>query len=203
MLVLPFFLVGAASSVGAVGAALRVAWPHGRWIGWATPVVGAIVLTLAGGEDLGRLRGGGDSLLVPTSSPFDGRAFDAATTPGDALICNDEMACRFLVGRADYWLLPRPDIASQYVVAGPDGPRAVYGGAPVLANAAELRAAIQRERRAVAIVLMDTGKFDYGQNREMAITLSKRHGGTVTSMGGSHVVVRLPHADRSCEGEEP
>jgi hypothetical protein len=203
LLVLPFLLVGAAPSVEAVRAGLRIAWPHGRWLGWTTPAVVAAVLVLAADEDLDGLRRGDRSLMLPTSPQFDRGAFSAATAPGDALICNDEMACRFLTGRADYWLLPRPDIASQYVGAGPNGGRSLYGAAAVLANAEDLHAAIWREQRAVAIVVLDTGKFDYEQSREMAVALAKRHGGTVTSVGGSHLVVRVLQADRSCEGEEP
>jgi hypothetical protein len=119
------------------------------------------------------------------------------------LVCNDEMACRFLAGRSDYWLLPRSDIASQYVVRGAEGPRSIYGGAPVLASADELHAVVARERRAIAIVILDTGKFDFVQVREMAAELATSHGGTVSAVGGRHLVVRLRHADRLCEGEEP
>ena len=41
----------------------------------------------------------------------------------------------------------------------------------------------------VAIVILDTGKFDFEQVREMAVELATSHGGTVSAVGGRHLVV--------------
>ncbi|HEY6508428.1 MAG TPA: hypothetical protein VIY56_10480, partial [Vicinamibacterales bacterium] len=194
LLVLPFVLAGASSVVGVFSLASPPVASAGWYARRAIAGAAIAILVLSGAGSLQASRSG--NLSVPTSAELDVEAFSSVTRPGDALVCNDEMACRFLAGRSDYWLLPRPDIASQYVVQGAGGPRSIYGGAPVLTSLDELHAVVAREHRAVAIVILDTGKFDFEQVREMAVQLATSHGGTVSAVGGRHLVVRLRHADR-------
>ena len=144
LLVLPFVLAGASSVAGVFSlSSPRVASP-GWYARWAVAGAAISIVILSGAGSLEAWRSG--NLRVPTSAELDRDAFSSTTQPGDALVCNDEMACRFLAGRSDYWLLPRPDIASQYIVRGAGEPRSdFYGGAPVLASADELHAVVARE----------------------------------------------------------
>jgi len=144
------------------------------------------------------------SLAVPTEDRWRPEAFLAATSPNDVIVCNDEAGCQYLLGRVDYWLQPSPEITARYVTTSTTDPRGVYTGAPVLSTFAGLDALVRREGRAVAIVMLDTGKFDDTASRAMVSSLRWRHGGTTTRLGGYHEVTRIASdGSRSSKGARP
>jgi hypothetical protein len=116
----------------------------------------------------------------------------------DLVVCNDELACVLYLGRVDYWLL-QTSIADDYVTATR---RSVYTGARVLGDAPALEAVIcGRPRRGVSVLVFDSEKFGSDANRETALDLASRHGGTITSAGGRHLLVRFSPDIPHCEGD--
>jgi hypothetical protein len=120
------------------------------------------------------------------------------------VICNDELACLFLAGRVDDWLLPSPRIVDRYTAAGVEGRRGFYAGSKVVATGSALERIIECGGRAVALVVLDTGKFDYLETRALALQMATKFHGNVAAAGGEHLIVRISDArvTRACEGGE-
>lgn len=83
----------------------------------------------------------------------------------DLLICTEELACAYLLGRVDFlFALPPRDVA-HYVVDRGGAAAGFYAGAPVLSSAADLRRAIQDYDRTgcAAVVALKSGKVGYDE----------------------------------------
>ena len=172
----------------------------------------ALVIAFIGDQYLGVLRAN-DSLPAasrasifapPTDTRWRADIFFANVEPGDRVICNDELACLFLAGRVDDWLLPAERIVDRYTAAGAEGRRGFYAGANVVSTGSALDRIIECGGRAVAILVLDTGKFDYLATREIALQAARKFHGDVTAAGGEHLIVRISDArvTRACEGGE-
>ena len=172
----------------------------------------AVVTAFIGDQYLGVLRAS-DSLPAgsrtsifapPTDTRWRADTFVANVEPGDRVICNDELACLFLAGRVDDWLLPAERIVDRYTAAGVEGRHGVYAGANVVATGGALERIIECGGRAVAIIVLDTGKFDYLEPRALALQMARKFRGNVTAAGGEHLIVRISDArvTRACEGGE-
>jgi hypothetical protein len=173
----------------------------------------ALVIAFIGDQYLGVLRAS-DSLppaskasmfAPPTDTRWRADVFFASVEPGDRVICNDELACLFLAGRVDDWLLPSPRIVDRYTAAGVEGRRGFYAGAKVVATGSALERIIECGGRSVALLVLDTGKFDYLESRALALQMATKFHGAVTAAGGEHLIVRISDArvTRACEGGEP
>ncbi len=172
----------------------------------------ALVIAFIGDQYLGVLRAidslpaasGASIFAPPTDTRWRADLFLANVEPGDRVICNDELACLFLAGRVDDWLLPSPRIVDRYTAAGVEGRRGFYAGANVVATGSALERIIECGGRAVALVVLDTGKFDYLETRALALQMAMKFHGVVTAAGGEHLIVRISDArvTRACEGGE-
>jgi hypothetical protein len=171
----------------------------------------ALIVVFVGDQYRDVLRASESSTAASTSSIFapatDTRwredLFLANVEPGDSVICNDELACRFLAGRVDYWLLPpAARTIERYTAAGVEGRRGFYAGAKVVTTDGDLARVIECGGRAVALLVLDTGKFDYLESRALALQMAWKFHGTVASAGGEHLIVRISDARvaRDCEG---
>ena len=143
------------------------------------------------------------SILAPaTQASWRKDLFLANVESGDRVICNDELACLFLAGRVDYWLLPSARLVERYTAAGVDGRRGFYAGAKVVTSASALERIVECGGRAVAILVLDTGKFNYLESRALAIQMATKFSGTASAAGGEHLIVRISDAriTRDCEG---
>ena len=118
------------------------------------------------------------------------------------MICNDELACLFLAGRVDDWLLPSARIVERYTAAGVEGRRGFYARSKVVTTAGALERIIECGGRPVALLVLDTGKFDYLESRALALQMAVKFRGSVTAAGGEHMIVRISDArvTRACEG---
>jgi hypothetical protein len=170
----------------------------------------ALIIVFIGDQYLDVLRASSSSSAASTTSIFApatetrwrGDLFLANVEPGDSVICNDELACQFLAGRVDYWLLPSARIVERYTAAGVAGRRGFYAGSQVVTSGSALERIVECGGRAVAILVLDTGKFDYLESRALAIQMAAKFRGTVTAAGGEHLIVRISDArvTRDCEG---
>lgn len=79
--------------------------------------------------------------------------------PGDTIICNDELACHYLLGRCDYWLLAEFPEAGRYSVRSASGRSGWYAGSRILTNLNEVKK-VTNENGACWLLLMKTGKFE-------------------------------------------
>jgi hypothetical protein len=142
----------------------------------------------------------------PTDARWREDLFLANVDPGDRVICNDELACLFLAGRVDDWLLlpPAQRIVDRYTAAGVEGRRGFYAGAKVVATGRALERIVECSDRPVAILVLDTGKFDYLETRALVLQMATRFHGVVSGAGGEHLIVRISDArvTRACEGGE-
>lgn len=79
----------------------------------------------------------------------------------DLLICSDELACLYWLGRVDYWLAVAPFDRERYAIDTAAGRRALYAGSPIVASLEALRDIVSAAAvsRRCWIVLLDTGKF--------------------------------------------
>ena len=169
----------------------------------------ALIVVFIGHQYLDVLRAS-DSSTAATASMFapatDTRwredLFLASVEPGDRVVCNDELACQFLAGRVDYWLLPSARIVERYTAAGVEARRGFYAGAEVVTTESGLERIIECGGRAVALLVLDTGKFDYLKSRALALKMAVKFHGAVTAAGGEHLIVRISdaRATRACEG---
>ncbi len=176
----------------------------------AATVSGALVIACIGDQYLGVLRANdslpaasrGSIFAPPTDARWRADIFFANVEPGDRVICNDELACQFLAGRVDYWLLPSARIVERYTAVGVEGRRGFYAGSTILTTEDALERIIECGHGAVAIIVLDTGKFDYLESRVLAIRMATKFRGTVTAAGGEHMIVRISDASvtRTCEG---
>jgi len=173
----------------------------------------ALVIAFIGDQYLGVLRAidslpaaSGASIFAPaTDTRWRADLFFANVEPGDRVICNDELACLFLAGRVDDWLLPSPRIVDRYTAAGVEGRRGFYAGSKVVATGSALERIIECGGRSVALLVLDTGKFDYLESRALALQMAMKFHGVVTVAGGEHLIVRISDArvTHACEGGEP
>ena len=170
----------------------------------------ALIVVFIGDQYLDVLRASDSSTAASTASMFApatdtrwrGDLFLANVEPGDSVICNDELACQFLAGRVDYWLLPSTRIVERYTAAGVEGRRGFYAGSTVVTTERDLERIIECGGRAVALLVLDTGKFDYLESRAIALQMAIKFRGTVIAAGGEHMIVRISEMrfTRACEG---
>lgn len=83
----------------------------------------------------------------------------------DLLVCTEELACVYLLGRVDFlFALPPKDVA-HYVVDRGGAAAGFYAGAPVLSSPAELQRAIQDHDRTgcAVVVALKSGKVGYDE----------------------------------------
>jgi len=182
LLVMPFALALAASTVagaaGLVGHRLTaVTTPAAR-----TAVVALTAASLAGvliyepRADAARRAQSGSArasraaaaVWVPDTQFGDEGARPCVTAipPGDLLVCNDELACRHLAGRADAWLLPDPELRRVLSVERGNVRRGIYTGSTVLPDEDGLARWLDaRADRDVTIALFATPKFGFEEQR--------------------------------------
>ena len=173
----------------------------------------ALIVVFIGHQYRDVLRASGSSTAASTPSVFapatDTRwredLFLANVEPGDSVVCNDELACQFLAGRVDYWLLPSARIVERYTAAGIEGRRGFYAGAKIVTTGDHLERVIECGGRPVALLVLDTGKFDYLESRALALQMAVKFRGSVAAAGGEHMIVRISDArvTRACEGGGP
>jgi hypothetical protein len=172
----------------------------------------ALIVVFIGHQYLDVLRASDTSTATSTPSIFAPATqaswrrdlFLANVEPGDRVICNDELACQFLAGRVDYWLLPSARLVERYTAAGVEGRRGFYAGSKVVTTGDALERIIECGSRPLAILVLDTRKFDYLESRALALQMAIKFHGTVTAAGGEHMIVRISDArvTRACEGGE-
>jgi hypothetical protein len=95
---------------------------------------------------------------------------------GAVVISNDELACVYQVGRIDYWLVTAAADLDQYAVPVNGGRRGLYGNGQVISSVDDLfeTAAGATGERPWALVLFDTGRFEFEPFRQMAIEIAQR-----------------------------
>lgn len=180
---------------------VAAAWPgSGR-----RAVALCLVLLIVGPRLLAFVRDG-----VPRRDPAGAAAFTPelaawlrdAVAPGRLVVCNDELACSLALGRVDIWFVPTPSIVEQYAVTGTNGMRGVYAGARVAASEADLGELTRCAPAGVAVVVLDTGKFDYLEARRVADLYVPLPGARTSRLGDRHLVVNAPgRADCHMGGE--
>lgn len=85
--------------------------------------------------------------------------------PRDLIICTEELACVYLLGRVDFlFALPPRDVA-HYVVDRRGDAAGFYAGAPVVSSRADLQRAIQGHDATgcASLVTLKSGKVGYGE----------------------------------------
>lgn len=181
-LLLPWTLLAilASAGVGAIVAGLRgrigsgaLGIAHPAFTATTAAVVGAAIAAVwVGGASYARER---DALVaVPMAeqafAPLTGPSWtpellQSEVQPDDLLICTEELACAYLLGRVDFlFALPPRDVA-HYVVDRGGAAAGFYAGAPVLSSAADLQRAIQDYDRTgcAAVVALKSGKVGYDE----------------------------------------
>jgi hypothetical protein len=141
-------------------------------------------------------------LAAPTDALWQADVLRAVVQPTDVVVSNDELAADFLVGRVDYWLLTSPRTLERYTAVRNGERRGFYAGATILADEAAVDRLVRCSGQAVAIVVLDSGKFDFDESRAVAERIAATFNGTVRSAGGAHLIARIPPvpATSGCQG---
>ena len=86
------------------------------------------------------------------------------TRPDDVVVCNDDLACSFVIGRIDWWFPTNRFDVVRFGLRTPDGLRAVYSGARILETPEELQTLVDSNvGRRVRIVILKTPKYGFTQ----------------------------------------
>jgi hypothetical protein len=110
----------------------------------------------------------------------------------DLLICNDELACLYLAGRVDGWLLPDADLRGVCSIERAGVATGLYAGSRVLADENAVRQFVSSSRtRSATIVVLDTPKF--GVDAQLAIVqhMARTAGVAVRPCGSRGAAARL------------
>lgn len=113
--------------------------------------------------------------------------------PDDRAICNDELACRYILGRSDAWLAIETFDREHFAMRTGRGLRGLYGGSEVIATEEQLERAIRAPAGgAVWLLLVNSGKFEYARYERLALDLvargaAERAGG----VAGAWLLVRI------------
>jgi len=114
-------------------------------------------------------------------------------SPVNVMICSEELACRYLLGRVDYLFLTTRDDLEHYSAQRLDGRHGLYASAPVLASEAELDALVRKRGSArLAVILFDSGKVEYDEYVRLSRGVSDRYNGRVTSKGDVTIIYFEP-----------
>ena len=86
----------------------------------------------------------------------------ALVVPSDTIICTEELACLYLIGRVDYlFALPPTDVA-HYVVFRAGTSVGFYAGAPAISSLAQLENVVRERVAGCAVVIsVRTGKVGF------------------------------------------
>lgn len=197
LLASPFLVLLSAHGVSVVGhrvglvlSAILPVRPHRS----LARIAATILIVLVTGEQYRSLVQASDSatLSAPTDARWEADVFRAYVQPDDVIVSNDELACRFLVGRVDYWLVTSARILDRYTAGNAGDRRGFYAGAKVVSSEAEIDRLVKCGGRSVVFVVLDTGKFDFDETRALADRMAAKFGGATWSAGGEHVIVRIP-----------
>lgn len=110
----------------------------------------------------------------------------------DLLVCNDELACTYLAGRVDAWLLPDPEVRRVCAVERNGLGRGMYAGSQVLADGDALAQLISASAgRVVTVALVATPKFGYPEQVAIAAGLARSAGVSLRPCGSSGQIVRF------------
>jgi hypothetical protein len=116
----------------------------------------------------------------------------ASLPSSDLLVCNDELACRYLAGRVDAWLLPDPRLRRVLAVERDGVSRGIYAGARVLADDRALARWLDGHTgRGVTLALLDTPKFGYLEQAEIARRVAIERGAAAGACAPSVTVYRF------------
>jgi hypothetical protein len=208
VLLLPFAVLPAAAGIGQAGRLIEALFASARWralanvAGAAAVCAAVVVVALEQRAFAGRLEG--ETEWVANAGAPDGYAphtdfGDAATQDclravptTDVLACNDELACLYLAGRVDAWLLPDPDVRSVCAVERNGVARGIYAGAVVLPDVDALSQLISAAAdRAVTVALLPTPKFGYPEQVAITEEVARTAGVSLRPCGRGGRIVRF------------
>jgi hypothetical protein len=209
-LLLPWTLLAIVATAGVTAiselASLRgVPLPAvGRFAAWAF-VAAANAWLLGGHYRYGRDRETlvpatfAQQLLAPVTGPsWAPEQLRALVAPSDTIVCTEELACLYLVGRVDYlFALPPTDVA-HYVVSRAGTWVGFYAGAPVISTRAQLEKVVRENGLSgcAVVVSLHTGKVGFEEYKALVTEAGARFDSRVLFSSNE------THVSRMC-GSEP
>ncbi len=132
--------------------------------------------------------------LVPgTSYHEQWSAVARSISPGETVICNDDVACRYVIGRVDLWLTFGSRELLRFVARDRGETRSAYTGAAVISTPDAFNRTLGGRVASMTfrVVLMNTGKSDYQMYRTLAADATATYGGEVTVSDSDLTVIRF------------
>lgn len=131
--------------------------------------------------------------LAPATGPsWTPERLSSLLAPGDTVVCTEELACRYLVGRLDYlFALPPADVA-HYVVSRGGSPVGFYAGAPVISSGPRLEELIVGDSsHCVVVVTLRTGKVGFEEYNTVVAATGARFESRVLLANDETRVIRI------------
>ena len=178
-LLLPWVLLTVIASAGATELARFVgAWAPARRESLVRALSSAAILVcvwaghVAYAEDRDVLVS--DSFVERALAPLTGPSWTpdgvaAAVEPSDTIVCTEELACVYLLGRVDFLFALPPTDDAHYVVRRDGETVGFYAGAPSVATASDLRRVIEDHAAGgcTAVIALRSGKVGYDEYLEV------------------------------------
>ncbi len=150
--------------------------PEHRRTTWRTLAALTLACTLAAEQ----YRYGRDNPVVPSATAGPSLAVPRVATTGwadllgsvprdAAIVTNDELASAYHLRRVDYWLATSASDLSQYAVDVGTETRGLYGNGRLISSRDDLVKVTTSIRHPWALVLFNTGRFDYAGHRQLAL----------------------------------
>ncbi len=118
----------------------------------------------------------------------------ASVPAHDLLVCNDELACRYLFTRVDGWLLTDPGLRRVCAVERNGVWRGIYAGSLVLEDERALvRFLSTNPGRNVTVALLATPKFGYPEQELVTRRVAQSRGIAARSCGDTGLILRFEH----------
>ena len=184
-LLLPWsFLILLASfaSMACVDAATRLVRARGRMRAGALPVAAALALLAAGvghyrfALERAAERAGETpavAMLAPRTGTWDPARFRGLISATDTVVCTEELACLYLLGRADYLFTLQTRDIEDYVSIRSGQRVGFYASRPVIWNESDLNRVFRRRDGCTVVVSLNTGKIGFGMYSEMAARVGR------------------------------
>lgn len=113
------------------------------------------------------------AMLAPRTGSWTPAAFRGLVRPHDTVICTEEIACLYLLGRADYLFTLPPQDTEDYVAIRSGLPVGFYASRPVIWNESDLNRVFRRRYGCTVVVSLNTGKIGFGMYSEMAARVGR------------------------------
>jgi hypothetical protein len=110
------------------------------------------------------------AMLAPRTGSWTPAAFRDVVNPGDTVICTEEIACLYLLGRADYLFTLPPQDTEDYVAIRSGQPVGFYASRPVISDEAKLAQVMRgmSSDSCAVVVSLKSGKAGFGSYSAMA-----------------------------------